>query len=252
MDDIEGKILSNKKIAPGYCLLRIRLSRSMGAVRPGQFVMMKIPGGEVFLRRPFSIYEYQQRILTIMYKVVGKGTEQLSNAPKGTSVLTLGPLGRWFTVNRSAAPVVVAGGIGLAGMYALIKKLQDKAPIFFGCSSKDEIALLKDAMRFHPFIATLDGSYGFKGNVVQLFNKHLKGLNGKNVEIFTCGPENMVKNLKKLIEPHRISCQVLLEERMACGLGLCFGCAIKTTDAQEPYKRACKEGPVFDLWEISL
>ncbi|HNT68831.1 MAG TPA: hypothetical protein PKK79_06705, partial [Syntrophorhabdaceae bacterium] len=86
MDDIEGKILSNKKIAPGYCLLRIRLSRSMGVVRPGQFVMMKIPGGEVFLRRPFSIYEYQQRVLTIMYKVVGKGTEQLSNAPKGTSV----------------------------------------------------------------------------------------------------------------------------------------------------------------------
>ncbi len=252
MDDIEGKIISNKKIAQGHYLLRIRLSRSMGMVRPGQFVMMKIPGGEVFLRRPFSIYDYQQGILTVMYKVVGKGTEQLSKAPKGTPVLTLGPLGRWFTVSDSAIPIVVAGGIGFAGVSALAKILQGKASIFFGCSALDEVSLLKGAMHFHPFIATLDGSCGFKGNVIQLLKKHLKGWKGKNVEIFACGPENMVKSLKKLIEPYKIPCQVLLEERMACGLGLCFGCVKKTTDAQEPYKRVCKEGPVFDLWEISL
>lgn len=252
MDDIEGKILSNKKIAPGYYRLRIRLSRSMGVVRPGQFVMMRIPDGGVFLRRPFSIYDYQKGILTIIYKVIGKGTEQLSKATKGTSVLTLGPLGRWFTVNGRNIPVVIAGGIGFAGVYALIKKLQGKASIFFGCSSKDEIALLKDAMCFHPLIATLDGSYGFKGNVIRLFKKHLKGFKGKNVEIFTCGPDNMVKSLKGLIEPYKIPCQVLLEERMACGMGLCFGCVRKTTDAQEPYKRVCKEGPIFDLWETSL
>ncbi|HOE18008.1 MAG TPA: dihydroorotate dehydrogenase electron transfer subunit [Syntrophorhabdaceae bacterium] len=252
MDDIEGKILSNSSIAPGYHLLRIRLSRSMGTVRPGQFIMVKIPDGEVFLRRPFSIYDYQQGILTVMYKIVGKGTEQLSKASKGTSVLTLGPLGRWFTVDRRNIPVVIAGGIGFAGIYSLIKKLQGKASIFFGCSSKEEIPLLRDAVRFDPLIATLDGSYGFKGNVVQLFKNHLKGLKGKNVEIFTCGPVNMVKSIKGLIVPHKIPCQVLLEERMACGMGLCFGCVMKTTDAEEPYKRVCKEGPVFNLWEISL
>jgi len=252
MDDIEGKILSNNSIAPGYHLLRIRLSGSMGAVRPGQFVMMKIPDGEVFLRRPFSIYDYQKGVLTIMYKVVGKGTEQLSGATKGTPVLTLGPLGRWFAVDERRVPVVVAGGIGFAGVYALIKKLHGKASIFFGCSTKDEVALLKDAMRFHPLVATLDGSCGFRGNVIRLLKKHLNGLKGKNVEIFTCGPDNMVKSLRGLIEPHRIPCQVLLEERMACGMGLCFGCVKKTTDVQEPYKRVCKEGPVFDLWEISL
>jgi dihydroorotate dehydrogenase electron transfer subunit len=252
MDDIEGKILSNNSIAPGYHLLRIRLSGSMGAVRPGQFVMMKIPDGEVFLRRPFSIYDYQKGVLTIMYKVVGKGTEQLSRATKGTPVLTLGPLGRWFAVDERRVPVVVAGGIGFAGVYALIKKLHGKASIFFGCSTKDEVALLKDAMRFHPLVATLDGSCGFRGNVIRLLKKHLNGLKGKNVEIFSCGPDNMVKSLRGLIEPHRIPCQVLLEERMACGMGLCFGCVKKTTDVQEPYKRVCKEGPVFDLWEISL
>lgn len=252
MDDIEGRILSNNTIAPGYCLLRIRLSRSMGVVMPGQFVMVKIPDQDVFLRRPFSIYDYRKGILTIMYKVVGKGTERLSRAPKGASVLTLGPLGRWFSVNGSAIHIVVAGGIGFAGLHALTKTLHGKASIFFGCSSKDEIALLKGAMRPHPFIATLDGSYGFKGNVIQLFKKHLSGLKGKNAEIFTCGPDNMVKSLKGLIEPYRIPCQVLLEERMACGMGLCFGCVRKTTDAQEPYKRVCKEGPVFDLWETSL
>lgn len=252
MDDIEGKILSNNSIAPGYYLLRIRLSGSMGVVRPGQFIMMKIPNGGVFLRRPFSIYDYQKGVLTIMYKVVGKGTEQLSKAAKGTPVLTLGPLGKWFAPDKRRVPVVVAGGIGFAGVYALIKKLQGKASIFFGCSTKDEVALLKDAMPFHPLVATLDGSYGFRGNVVRLLKKHLNGLKGKNVEIFTCGPDNMVKSLKGLIEPHGIPCQVLLEERMACGMGLCFGCVKKTTDVQEPYKRVCKEGPVFDLWEISL
>jgi len=252
MDDIEGKILSNHSIAPGYHLLRIRLSRPMGVVRPGQFVMMKVPDGGVFLRRPFSIHDYQKGVLTIMHKVVGKGTEQLSKAPEDTPILTLGPLGRWFTVSRRNIPIVVAGGIGFAGVYALIKKLQGKASIFFGCSTSDEVALLKDAMPFHPFVATLDGSYGFKGNVIQLLKIHLDGLKGKNVEIFTCGPDNMVKSLKRLIEPYRIPCQVLLEERMACGMGLCFGCVKKTTDVQEPYKRVCKEGPVFDLWEISL
>jgi dihydroorotate dehydrogenase electron transfer subunit len=72
------------------------------------------------------------------------------------------------------------------------------------------------------------------------------------VEVFTCGPEGMVKSIRKEIENMKTPCQVLVEERMACGLGLCFGCAVKTIDEKEPYKRACKEGPVFDLWQISL
>jgi len=178
----------------------------MGAVRPGQLRHDEIPDGR-YSSGGHSHYDYQRGVLTIMYKVVGKGTEQLSRATKGTPVLTLGPLGRWFAVDERRVPVVVAGGIGFAGVYALIKKLHGKASIFFGCSTKDEVALLKDAMRFHPLVATLDGSCGFRGNVIRLLKKHLNGLKGKNVEIFSCGPDNMVKSLRGLIEPHRIPFQ---------------------------------------------
>jgi dihydroorotate dehydrogenase electron transfer subunit len=124
--------------------------------------------------------------------------------------------------------------------------------VFFGCSNRKETALLGSMALHSPAISTLDGSWGFKGNVVDLLKEHLRSGKGKDREIFACGPENMVRALKDLIQADRIPCQVLLEERMACGLGLCFGCVKKTLDEKEPYKRVCREGPAFDLWEICL
>jgi dihydroorotate dehydrogenase electron transfer subunit len=252
MDDIEGKIIKNYEIAPGYRLLKIRLSRSMDQMVPGQFVMLKVPDSEVFLRRPFSIYGYSRETLSLMYKVIGKGTESLSKATGNERVSVLCPLGKGFTIQKRDAYVIVAGGIGIAGLHALIQKLGKRATIFFGCNNKAELPLMGSAADLNPYVSTLDGSYGFRGNVVQLIANHMKTIEKKDVEVFTCGPESMLKSLKKLLEKKRIPCQASFEERMACGLGLCFGCVKKTVDEEEPYKRVCKEGPVFDLWQVCL
>jgi dihydroorotate dehydrogenase electron transfer subunit len=251
VDDIEGKISSNRLIAPGYYLLTIRLSKPMERAVPGQFVMLRIPGSEVFLRRPFGIYHYERRVLTLMYKVVGKGTDRLGRSIKNETVFVLGPLGKGFHLEKRERYVVVAGGIGIAGVHSLIERLKEKATLFFGCSTKEELALIDDLGYLNPVVSTVDGSYGQKGNVVALLGKYLPTM-GDNIEIFTCGPEPMLKSLRILIEKKRVPCQVLVEERMACGLGLCFGCVIETNDETEPYRRVCKEGPVFDLWQIRL
>jgi dihydroorotate dehydrogenase electron transfer subunit len=252
MDDIEGKIIRNDEVAPGYRLLKVQLSRPMDHMVPGQFVMLKVPDREIFLRRPFSIYEYHRKTLSLMYKIVGKGTESLSMAVKNERVSVLCPLGKGFNVGARDVNVVVAGGIGIAGVHALVRRLRKRATIFFGCNNKAELPLVGGSADFNPFISTLDGSYGFRGNVVQLLEEHFKSLEEKDIEVFACGPENMLKSLKKLLEKGRIPCQASFEERMACGLGLCFGCVKKTVDEDEPYKRVCKEGPVFDLWQVCL
>ena len=252
MDDIEATIIQNKHIASNYYMLKLRLSGSMGKALPGQFVMLKIPGSEVFLRRPFSIYAYNNNTLTLMYRVVGKGTEILGKCLKNEKTLVLGPLGNAFHIRKADKYIVAAGGIGIAGVHALIKRLGRKASIFYGCTNKEELPLINDMLHLNPMVSTLDGSYGFKGNVIELLGGCIESAKGEDRQIFVCGPDGMVRNLRKLIEKDRTPCQVLVEERMACGLGLCFGCVIKTIDEKEPYKRACKEGPVFDLWEILL
>jgi dihydroorotate dehydrogenase electron transfer subunit len=252
MVDTEAQIIENRNIVLDYFLLRLKPVKTMGKVIPGQFIMLRIPGNEVFLRRPFSIYDYDRDILTIMYKVVGKGTELLSKTGNGTLTSVLGPLGNGFHVGKRDAYLTVAGGIGIAGIHFLIKVLKGKASVFFGCSSHIETALLKDIAHFNPMVSTLDGSYGYKGNVVEMLKNHLETTDNIDRELFVCGPEGMLKSLKASIDKNKISCQALVEERMACGLGLCFGCVKKTIDQNEPYKRVCKEGPVLDLWEISL
>lgn len=239
-------------LIPGYHMLTIRLSKPMDPGSPGQFVMLRIPGSEVFLRRPFGIYRYARQVLTLMYRVVGKGTERLSKAVKNETVFVLGPLGKGFHVGKRDRYLVVAGGIGIAGVRTLIGTLKGKTTLLFGCSRKEETAIIEDLRHLNPAVATMDGSEGFKGDVVSLLGRSLAEMKGENIEIFACGPVNMLKSLKGLLDKERQPCQALVEERMACGLGLCFGCVIETNDETEPYKRVCKEGPVFDLWQIRL
>ncbi len=251
MDDIEGTILRNDPVVPGYYLAAIRLARPMPQVKPGQFIMLKVPSTEVFLRRPFSIYTYTNGVVSILYKVVGTGTHELAAARRGTKTMVLGPLGNGFTLLPGHQPVLVAGGIGIAGVYLLWLALKRKAPLFWGCTSNADIGLLNKVIPDEKRVATLDGSYGCRGNVVELLAQHLPRMT-KPVQIFACGPEPMFRSLRALLEAEKVPCQVLLEERMACGLGICFGCVTKTLDEAEPYKRVCKEGPVFDVWQISL
>lgn len=252
MDDIPGKITDNSSITSGYQRLSIRLERPLGKITPGQFVMLKVPDHEIFLRRPFSIYDARSNTVTIMYRIVGKGTQALSRAQKKASVMVLGPLGHGFTIPDKTTRLVVAGGIGFAGVRMLLKRLGDRAVLFLGVTGKDELSMLSDLKSTQVMTATLDGSHGFKGDVITLLGENLDNYQAKDLHIFACGPRGMVKSLKSLLEPDRIPCQVSIEERMACGMGLCFGCVAETSDSINPFKRVCKEGPVFNLWDLSL
>ncbi len=251
MDDIVGTVVRNEQVIPGYFRASIRLSKPMSRLRPGQFVMLRIPSSEVFLRRPFSIYDYRRGLLSILYKVAGKGTAALAGATVREKVMVLGPLGNGFTVLPGHEAIVVAGGIGIAGVYLLWSRLREKKSLFWGCTSNSDAGLINDVVSCEPYVSTMDGSLGCRGNVVDLLAQHISVLK-RPAQVFACGPEAMFLSLRDLLRAERMPCQVLLEERMACGLGVCFGCVKKTLDEGEPYKRVCKEGPVFDLWQISL
>jgi dihydroorotate dehydrogenase electron transfer subunit len=252
MDDIAGRIVNNRMVAAGYYLLTAELEAAIGQVKPGQFMMLRIPGNEVFLRRPFSIYAYRDREVQIMYKTVGKGTGLLSKAPEGDAVRVLGPLGNGFSVDRERKKILLAGGIGIAGIHLLALNLSAEASVFFGCAGEKECAAVQDLALPETQICTIDGTCGFHGTVVDLLARQIDGEGPDGLQIFACGPTGMFRALKELLVKERPPCQVLVEERMACGLGLCFGCVTKTLDDKEPYKRVCKEGPVFDLWQLSL
>ena len=134
----------------------------------------------------------------------------------------------------------------------LLKRLGEKAVLFLGVAGKSELPLLSDLKGAGVMTATLDGSHGYCGNVVSLLREHFGSYRTKDPTIFACGPKGMIVSLKEFLEPYKVPCQVSIEERMACGLGLCFGCVAETKDDMNPYKRVCKEGPVFDLWDLSL
>jgi dihydroorotate dehydrogenase electron transfer subunit len=249
--DIKGKIIRNSPVATGYHLLSVRLEAPMPTIKAGQFVMVKAPSPEIFLRRPFSIYDYKRGVVSVLFKITGKGTDSLSQAKTGSEVIILGPLGNGFSPLHDHHPVIVAGGIGLAGINLLHSKLKEPPPLFWGCAGASESDLMKGFSGENIHIASIDGSIGFKGNVIELFAQKLPQLS-KPIQVFACGPHAMFKSLKELLSHQNIPVHVLLEEKMACGIGICFGCVTKTTDIIEPHKRVCKEGPVFDLWQISL
>jgi dihydroorotate dehydrogenase electron transfer subunit len=253
MDDIPGKIIDNAIIVPDcYHRLTIKLEKPLENPVSGQFVMLKVPDRDIFLRRPFSIYDVRPGRLTIVYRVVGRGTHALSRAAKGAPVMVLGPLGHGFTIPEKGPCLVIAGGIGYAGVRMLLKRLRGRAILFFGVAGQNELPLLSDLKSIGARIATLDGSHGFHGNVIALFGEHFRSYRTKDPSIFACGPHGMIVSLKEFLETEKAPCQVSVEERMACGMGLCFGCVAETKDVLNPFKRVCKEGPVFNLWDLSL
>ena len=114
MDDFEAKIIENRNIVSNYFLMKLRLPKPMGTIKPGQFIMLKVPDRDVFLRRPFSIYDYKKDTITIVYRVVGKGTESLCEAAKNEKTFVLGPIGNGFNIIKRDVYIVIAGGIGVA------------------------------------------------------------------------------------------------------------------------------------------
>ena len=208
----------------------------------GQFVDLRLP--EKYLRRPISVCDYDETTLTLIYKVVGSGTEIMASLPVGTKLDILTGLGNGYDTSRSGqSPVLVGGGVGVPPMYNLCKKLiaEGKKPqVVLGFNTASEIFLADEfrALGAKVYVATADGSVGTRGFVTDV----IKDLG--YTYFYSCGPMPMFKAMEKVMTT---SGQYSFEERMGCGFGACMGCTIQTRSG---YKRVCKDGPVFHREEV--
>ena len=208
----------------------------------GQFVNIQLDG--MFLRRPISVCDYDEKTLTIVYKVVGKGTEAMSAMTAGKKLDILTGLGNGYDLSMSGdRPVLLGGGVGVPPMYNLAKKLlaqSKEVTVILGFNTKSEIFYEEEFKNLgcNVIVATADGSYGVKGfATTPLADLHY-------TYFYTCGPEPMLKAVYKATST---SGQMSLEERFGCGFGACMGCSCKTLTG---YKRICKDGPVMKKEEI--
>ena len=235
------KILSNEKIAKS--VYKIVLEGDTSAITaPGQFINIKLDGK--FLRRPISICDSDERTITVIYKVVGEGTEQMSAMCPDETLDVLVGLGNGYDTNESgSSPLLLGGGVGVPPLYKLAKKLISegkKVSVVLGFNTADEVFYETEfkALGADVKVATADGSYGIKGFVTDV----LKDID--YTYFFTCGPEPMFKAIEKTVTT---SGQYSFEERMGCGFGACMGCTCKTKYGN---KRICKDGPVLKREEI--
>lgn len=212
--------------------------------RPGQFVELSLEG--YFLRRPISVCNYNEGTLTLIYKVVGKGTAQMATLAAGTKIDTLTGLGNGFdtTVEHNHA-LLVGGGVGVPPLYRLARNLiaeGKKVSVVLGFNTAAEIFYREqfEALGADVVVATADGSVGVKGFVTDAIAQ--SGIDADY--FFSCGPLPMLRALTNALA---IPGQISLEERMGCGFGICMGCSIQTVSGA---KRVCKEGPVFRKEEI--
>ena len=235
------EIQSNEQIAKN--VYRMQLSGDTTGILPGQFVNIRVQGQ--FLRRPISVCNIADGILTIIYKVAGVGTEAMSHLPVGTQLDVLTVLGNGYDLSKAGdAPLLVGGGVGVPPMYMLARQLREMGKtvrVILGFNTQDEVFYEEEfrAIGCDVTVTTVDGSHGVKGFVTN-------ALDGQQSYYYTCGPLPMIKALLQAAGTHG---EVSMEERMGCGFGACMGCTIQTT--QGP-KRVCKEGPVFPAEILQL
>lgn len=266
MQQVKAEILAQRKLAEKTYLVRLLCPEIAREIRPGQFVMIRLPGStDPLLGRPFALYdlvydEHRNPIgVEIVYLQVGRMTGAFPGIPVGTCVEVWGPLGQPFPIFPQARKVtIVAGGIGQTPFLAFARQLlglqgfggdaprvfADQVQMIYGVRSASYFAGLEEFQKtgMELLLATDDGSRGFSGRVTQLLETlpladHWYG----------CGPEPMLKALGDLAHEKNVPCHVSLESPMACGLGICFSCVVKVQAGETwDYRRICVDGPVFD------
>jgi dihydroorotate dehydrogenase electron transfer subunit len=255
---LKGEIAENTRLGSLYHLLRVTLPQPLSPITPGQFAMLSIDNtGGMVLPRPFSIhnFEHGEKVswLDFLFKVVGRGTAQLANLSVGSPIMILAPLGKGFpALPVGYKAIIVAGGMGIAPLFPLIMRLKT-APstlsVLYGAKSHDDLVCLpelRDLGDIRIKITTEDGTgEGEKGLVTQLLTHEEE--EGK-AAIYTCGPEPMLQSVSDYANERNIPCWISLERWMACGVGACLSCVVKTTVG---YKRVCCDGPIFAATDIA-
>lgn len=251
------RVLVNDRLAAGVGLMVLDAPATAAAVRPGQFIHLRISrDAEFILRRPFSVHRASGDRVEILYQVFGRGTRALSEAERGIEMDLVGPLGTgWSIPGGTDHALVVAGGLGAAPMGMLVEALAAQGvatAVALGAPNAERL-LARDLFEEHArrvTVATDDGSAGVRGLVTTL----VEGLiaDDRPDVLYACGPEVMQRVVAAQAAAAGVPCQVSLERLMACGVGACLSCVVSTTSG---LKRACVDGPVFDagevLWEAS-
>jgi len=266
-----ARVLEHVQLAERTHRVRVECTDVAAAIRPGQFVMLRLPGTtDPLLGRPFALYDTvldaagRPVAIDVVYLVVGKMTGRLPNVEAGESLEVWGPLGKPFLdVGDAEAVTFVAGGIGQTPFLAFARELlgargfggdaprrrAKKVSLYYGVRTASLAAGVEDfrAAGVEVHLASDDGSIGAKGFVTQLLASH-----GKTGPLVGCGPEPMLHALAKLARAWGVPCQVSLETPMACGVGICFSCVTKVTTAGDAwdYKRVCIDGPCFDAAQL--
>lgn len=252
-----ARVVSQEKLADDVFSMWLYAGAVAAEAVAGQFISLYCTDGSRLLPRPISICETDREKgeLRIVYRVVGKGTEEFSHYAAGQTISVLGPLGNGF-FKKNADALLIAGGIGIPPMLELAKELKNE----YGCQIKivlgyrDNKMFLSDELEQYGdvYIATEDGSFGTKGNVMDAIA--VSGVTGD--VIYSCGPKPMLRAVKAFGAERNIETQLSLEERMACGIGACLACVCESREKDEHSqvhnKRVCADGPVFYAGDVEL
>lgn len=260
--NIKSKLLKKEELISGIFKFSVQADEIVSTAKPGNFIEIRVNDDiEPFLRRPISIYnmDKEKGILEFIFQVKGKGTTILSKRNEGELIDIVGPLGfGTFKYSSYENLAIIGGGIGIFPLYELAKCAHDEnknVNTYLGFRNKDLVVLEDEFGKVsnNLTITTDDGSYAQKGFAIDFLKKDIE--DGKIDSIYACGPLPMLRAVRELAIEKNIPCQISLEEKMACGLGVCLGCAVKTAaspnDAPE-YWHVCKGGPVFQAKEVEI
>lgn len=247
------QVISNKRLNRDQAVLELKSSVPLADIEPGQFGNILVDkSSNIFLRRPFSIYQvnYDTNTLSFLIKGIGEGTNTLLDAKTGDMLSVIFPLGNGFNSPAGKSRVLlVGGGVGVAALMILAEKLKNEGhqvEILLGARSSSDLVELDSFARFgNVHTTTEDGTMGTKGFVTDhnLFKDELITID----KIFTCGPDPMMKAVARIASQYSISCEVSLENTMACGYGVCLCCVTETVSG---HLCVCTDGPVFDIKQL--
>ena len=259
---VYAKLIRKEEIINNIYKFTVKAPEIVESAKPGNFIEIRVTDGiDPFLRRPISIYnlDKEKGILEFIFQVKGKGTEILAKKEEGNDIDIIGPLGHGiFKFDKYKNIAVIGGGIGIFPLYELSKQAKQnavKVNCYLGFRNKDFVMLEKEFEEVTDklIITTDDGTYKNKGFAIDYLKDDME--HEKYECIYACGPLPMLRAVQKYAIENNIDCQLSLEEKMACGLGVCLGCAVKTAkspkDAPE-YWHVCKGGPVFNAKDVEI
>lgn len=258
--DLHTVILSNEAVAEAHYLLRCECPEIAQQALPGQFVHVMISQDTgMLLRRPFTIYTVDGREITMLYQIIGEGTQRLSEMLEGEPIQVLGPLGNTFDFTTKPEPaILVGGGAGIASLMLLAVALRKNGIHtlgLVGAQHQPRLLSVKDleSIDIEVHVATDDGSIGHHGYVTDILAGLLENTAWQRPTVYACGPHAMLSAVAEITADFEVPTQIAMENRMGCAMGVCLGCVCPVYTGKNgiEYQRVCTEGPVFNATDIA-